>query len=215
MGVPITIYHGSARVVDGPRFGWGRRYNDFGLGFYCTEDKDVAKEWAVSSLRGGFANRYTLDTENLSVLNLNDPEYTVLNWMAILVGHRLFSMKTPVAVRARRYLLERFGVNVGAYDLIYGCRADDAYFAFAQAFLNNTITVGQLSQGIRPESCPQTPNFRKTWEDSDSPEPQEATRNAMPRQWTRTAPSQETHRQGFPNPPGAEFPAPAQASTPY
>ena len=153
MGVPITIYHGSARVVDEPRFGWGRRYNDFGLGFYCTEDKDVAKEWAVSSLHGGFANRYTLDTENLSVLNLNDPEYTILNWMAILAGHRLFSTKTPVAVRARRYLLERFRVNVGAYDLIYGCRADDAYFAFAQAFLNNTLTVGQLSQGIRPEKA--------------------------------------------------------------
>ncbi len=145
----ITVYHGSTQIVEVPTFGEGRKNNDFGLGFYCTESNDLAKEWAVSSLRDGFSNRYTLDTEYLNILNLNSPDYTILNWMAVLVEHRLFSIKTPVARRAKRYLIENFGVNVNAYDMIIGYRADDSYFDYAEAFLNNTITVEQLSRAMR------------------------------------------------------------------
>ena len=145
----ITVYHGSKQIVEVPTFGLGRKNNDFGLGFYCTESLDLAKEWAVSSLSDGFANRYTLDTEYLNILNLNSPDYTILNWMAVLVAHRLFSIKTPVARRAKQYLIDRFGVNVNAYDLITGYRADDSYFDYAEAFLNNTITVEQLSHAMQ------------------------------------------------------------------
>ena len=145
----ITIYHGSKQIVEVPTFGLGRKNNDFGLGFYCTESNDLAKEWAVSSLSDGFSNRYTLDTEYLNTLNLNSPNYTILNWIAVLVEHRLFSIKTPIARRAKQYLIEHFGVNVNAFDLITGYRADDSYFDFAEAFLNNAITVEQLSRAMR------------------------------------------------------------------
>ena len=145
----ITIYHGSRQIVEVPTFGLGRKNNDFGLGFYCTESNDLAKEWAVSSLSDGFSNRYTLDTEYLNTLNLNSPNYTILNWIAVLVEHRLFSIKTPIARRAKQYLIDHFGVNVNAFDLITGYRADDSYFDFAEAFLNNAITVGQLSRAMR------------------------------------------------------------------
>ena len=145
----ITIFHGSEQVVEVPTFGLGRKNNDFGLGFYCTESKELAKEWAVSSLRNGFANRYTLDTEYLNILNLNSPNYTILNWIAVLVEHRLFSIKTPVARRAKRYLIDNFGINVNAYDLITGYRADDSYFDYAESFLNNGISVEQLAKAMR------------------------------------------------------------------
>ncbi len=69
--------------------------------------------------------------------------------MAVLVAHRLFSIRTPIARRAKQYLTERFGINVNAYDLIIGYRADDSYFDFAEAFLNNAITVEQLSRAMR------------------------------------------------------------------
>lgn len=144
----ITIYHGSGQVVQKPVFGQGRKHNDYGLGFYCTESKDLAKEWAVSSLRDGFSSRYTLDTEFLKILRLNSPDYTILNWMAILVSNRLFSIKTPVARRAKSYLIENFGINVNAYDLIIGYRADDSYFDYAETFLNNGITVDQLARAM-------------------------------------------------------------------
>lgn len=145
----ITVYHGSNQIVEVPTFGMGRKNNDFGLGFYCTESSDLAKEWAVSSLRDGFSNRYTLDTEYLNILHLNCPDYSILNWMAVLVEHRLFSIKTPVARRAKRYLIDNFGINVNAYDLITGYRADDSYFDYAEAFLNNAITVEQLSRAMQ------------------------------------------------------------------
>ncbi|MDD7388797.1 MAG: DUF3990 domain-containing protein [Lachnospiraceae bacterium] len=145
----ITVYHGSDKVVEQPVFGGGRRNNDFGYGFYCTASEEIAKEWAVSSLRDGFANRYTLDTEYLRVLNLNSPDYTILNWIAVLVEHRLFSVKTPVAGRAKRYLIDHFGVNVNAFDLITGYRADDSYFDYAESFLNNGISVEQLARAMR------------------------------------------------------------------
>lgn len=145
----ITIYHGSEKIVEQPVFGEGRKNNDFGLGFYCTASEDLAKEWAVSSLRDGFANRYTLDTEYLNILNLNSPDYTILNWIAVLVEHRLFSIRTPVARRAKQYLIEHFSINVNAYDLITGYRADDSYFDYAESFLNNSISVEQLARAMR------------------------------------------------------------------
>ena len=145
----ITLFHGSEQIVETPEFELGRKNNDFGLGFYCTESEELAKEWAVSSLRSGFVNRYTLDTEYLNILNLNSPNYTILNWIAVLVEHRLFSIKTPVARRAKRYLIDNFGINVNAYDLITGYRADDSYFDYAESFLNNGISVEQLAKAMR------------------------------------------------------------------
>lgn len=146
---PVTIYHGSEQIIEKPSFGIGKEHNDFGLAFYCTESLDLAKEWAVSSLTNGYANRYTLDTEYLNILNLNSPEYSILNWIAVLVKHRLFSIKTPVARRAKQYLIDNFGVNVNAYDIIIGYRADDSYFDYAESFLNNGISVGQLAEAMR------------------------------------------------------------------
>ncbi|MBE6588111.1 MAG: DUF3990 domain-containing protein [Ruminococcaceae bacterium] len=145
----IVLYHGSEKIIEAPVFGEGKRNNDFGLGFYCTESEALAKEWAVSSLRSGFSNKYFLNTEYLKVLNLNSPDYTILNWIAVLLEHRLFSIKTPVARRARAYLIENFGVNVNAYDLITGYRADDSYFDYAESFINNGISVEQLSRAMR------------------------------------------------------------------
>lgn len=145
----ITIYHGSEKVIEVPTFGEGKKNNDFGLGFYCTESENLAKEWAVSSLRDGFSNRYTLNTEFLNILNLNSPEYSILNWIAVLVEHRLFSLKTPIARRAKQYLIEHFGVNVNAFDVITGYRADDSYFDYAESFLNNAISVEQLAKAMK------------------------------------------------------------------
>ncbi len=69
--------------------------------------------------------------------------------IGVLVEHRIFSIKTPVAKRAKAYLIQNFGVNVNAYDLITGYRADDSYFDYAEAFINNAITVEQLAKAMR------------------------------------------------------------------
>ena len=140
MNSTVTIYHGSEKIIEKPVFGEGKRHNDFGPGFYCTENEDLAKEWAVTKNRNGYVNKYSLNTECLNILYLNSEQYTILNWIATLVNNRVFTLNNPVANRARRYIVDNFSVNVNAYDLIIGYRADDSYFDYAQAFLNNTIT---------------------------------------------------------------------------
>ena len=145
----MELFHGSQKIIRLPVFGEGNPRNDYGHGLYCTADIDLAKEWAVSSLYDGFSNRYSMDTEFLNILNLNSSEFTILNWIAVLMEHRLFSIKTPVARRAKQYLIDNFGINVNAYDLIVGYRADDSYFDYAEAFVNNGITVEQLARAMR------------------------------------------------------------------
>ena len=149
MDKSINIYHGSDKIIENPTFGLGRKNNDFGLGFYCTENEELAKEWAVSSLNDGFCNKYTLDTSYLKILNLNSSDYTILNWIAVLLKHRLFTIKNPLANRAKKYLLDNFDINANAYDLIIGYRADDSYFYYAESFINNGISVGQLASAMR------------------------------------------------------------------
>lgn len=62
MNQKITLYHGSEQLVETPTFGFGKKNNDFGLGFYCTGSEELAKEWAVSSLRNGLLIKQAIIT---------------------------------------------------------------------------------------------------------------------------------------------------------
>ena len=81
-------------------------------------------------------------------MNLNDERYTILCWLTILLKNRTFEMTTPLAVEVKDYLIKNFSVNYEKYDVIVGYRADDSYFAFAQDFINGTISFRQLSQAM-------------------------------------------------------------------
>jgi len=65
------IYHGSEYIIEQPMYGFGKKYNDYGLGFYCTEEFDMAREWSVSYQRDGYANAYEIDCRDLKILDLN------------------------------------------------------------------------------------------------------------------------------------------------
>ena len=51
--------------------------------------------------------------------------------------------------RGTAWLQEHFLVDVEAYDAIIGYRADDSYFSFARAFVNNEISLKQLSHAMK------------------------------------------------------------------
>ncbi|MCC8140362.1 MAG: DUF3990 domain-containing protein, partial [Lachnospiraceae bacterium] len=57
----LTLYHGSENIVRTPQYGKGSRNNDYGRGFYCTEEIELAKEWACSRDADGYANIYQLE----------------------------------------------------------------------------------------------------------------------------------------------------------
>lgn len=140
----MKLYHGSKNIIEKPVYGYGKKYNDYGVGFYCTEDIGMAKEWAVDIDRDGYANCYELDVTGLSILNLCDKEYTILHWLAVLLQNRTFHTSSPLAEEARQYIIEKFPVNYENYDIIKGYRADDSYFSFAQDFINGVISYRQL-----------------------------------------------------------------------
>ena len=146
----MIIYHGSKDIIERPEFGKGNRKNDYGLGFYCTENVELAKEWACSNNEtNGYANQYEIDLSSYKVLDLREEKYSILNWMALLLKFRTFDVNTPISVQAKEYILENFYVDVEEYDVIIGYRADDSYFSFAKDFISNTISVEQLAESMR------------------------------------------------------------------
>ena len=104
----LTLYHGSPLILKRPRFGKGNPFHDYGLGFYCTETLEVAKEWACSMAQDGFVNRYSFRTDGLSILNLTDGNYTILNWLSILLMNRKFNLSSDIAAQGKAYLVSTF-----------------------------------------------------------------------------------------------------------
>lgn len=86
----ICVYHGSSQIIQQPVIGKGNPNNDYGLGFYCTESVELAKEWACSTEADGFANRYAFDLNGLSILSLTGGNYHILNWLYVLLNNRKF-----------------------------------------------------------------------------------------------------------------------------
>ena len=85
----------------------------------------------------------------LSVLNLNTPEYNILNWLAILLENRKFNVAEGLPQRVRAYILENFKVDYKKYDIIIGYRANDSYFSYAGDFVNGTLSLSDLSEAMR------------------------------------------------------------------
>ena len=143
------IYHGSNHIIEHPQFGYGKVYNDYGLGFYCTDSLEMAKEWGVGKEQDGYANCYEIDCDGLKILDLNDSRYTILHWLSIHLQNREFDVPSGLALEAKEYLIKHFAVDYGSFDVIIGYRADDSYFSFAQDFINGTISLRQLNNAMR------------------------------------------------------------------
>jgi hypothetical protein len=152
------VYYGSEEIVENPSFGKGNPSNDYGLGFYVTEDKQAAKLWANKNGHSGFVNSYSFEDEGLRKLILtNDTELDVLRWITILVSHR-FSFEDRERFANRISVLEKnFGLSLKEYDYIEGYRADDNYFAYSRDFvagalpfeiLKKAMSLGRLGKQI-------------------------------------------------------------------
>lgn len=144
-----VIYHGSDHIITQPEFGYGKTYNDYGIGFYCTEDLQMAKEWGVGIDHDGYVNKYQIDCTGLNILDLNASQYNILHWLTILLENRKFDVSSPLALDAKGYLLSTFHIDYRNADIIIGYRADDSYFSFASDFINGGISYRQLCNAMR------------------------------------------------------------------
>lgn len=144
----VIYYHGSQNVVQHPTLRKGKPNNDYGKGFYCTKDIDAAYEWACKENTDGFVNKYNLVFDGLKILDLTKTEYSVLNWIAILLKNRTFELNKTIAIEARDYIIRNFMPETKGCDLIVGYRADDSYFQFAEDFITNTQPIRVLNKAL-------------------------------------------------------------------
>lgn len=145
----MILYHGSEVEVPKPSLSRGKSNNDYGKGFYCTEDEELAKEWACKHERSGIVNKYSFSTDGLKILDLTDGTHTTLEWITLLVNNRIFDVAPDsMADESKEYLLSHHLIDLSSYDIVIGFRADDSYFSFAQSFLNNGISLESLAESM-------------------------------------------------------------------
>lgn len=145
----VKLLHGSDHIIESPVYSLGKPHNDYGQGFYCTEDLEMAREWACKENKDGFVNEYNFNTDGLNVLNLLDGKHSVLNWMALLLKNRIFALQDEIAIDARKYIIENYSVDISRYDVVIGYRADDSYFSYAQSFVSNTLQLKSLNRALK------------------------------------------------------------------
>jgi len=143
------LYHGSAFRIEKPFFGGGKVHNDYGSGFYCTEDVSLAKEWAIGEDHDGYANGYEFDETDLTVVDLSSKRFRVLHWLTVLLENRVFDLQGDLISAAKDYLMDNFSVDYSSADVMIGYRADDNYFSFARSFLNGALSYDRLCRAIR------------------------------------------------------------------
>ena len=142
----IKLYHGTDHILEMPVFGEGKKDNDYGQGFYCTKDIELAKEWACQKNNKGYINKYSLDLEQMNVLYINSSKNSILHWISILIENR--EIDNIENYEAINFLKKHFSLDINSYDILVGYRADDSYFAFARDFVNDAITIQTLSKAM-------------------------------------------------------------------
>ena len=149
----ITLYHGSIKEVGQPIFGKGKAENDYGRGFYLTEDMDLAKEWAALYGAPGrcYLNTYQLDISCLNIFRFNDEDH--LQWLAVLLKHRkcgqIEDVDTEQVIDALDKLYAKKYVDLSKYDCVIGWRADDSYFSYVSDYVLGLTTKQKFIRAIK------------------------------------------------------------------
>lgn len=117
----MEIYHASGETVEYPEIRKGKYTKDFSWGFYCTNNKEQAKKWALKHTENPTINiyKYTENT-NLKILKfekMND------EWLDFIVKCR--------------------NGEIHDYDIVEGPMADDTIWNFLQDYL-----AGEISREI-------------------------------------------------------------------
>lgn len=142
------LFHGSNLIIKHPDLRSAKVHNDFGQGFYCTEDANLAAEWACKNNRSGYVNTYDFDVSDLKVLDLMDGDYSVLNWITLLIENRIFDKSSELGAEICNYLTDNYSLDISSYDVIIGYRADDSYFSYADSWLDSSLSLESLSSAL-------------------------------------------------------------------
>lgn len=144
----MILYHGSPNKEFIPEYGKGEDRHDYGKGFYLTQDKELAKEWAVCNPNSGngWVHKYDLDCAALQIFDFE--RAGVLAWLAELMKHRAADTSRRYNILSEKFIV-KYGVETSAYDVIRGWRANASYFYIAKAFVRDEIDICILEELFR------------------------------------------------------------------
>lgn len=151
----LTLYHGAPKIIQKPLYGNSKGYHDYGPGFYCTTDPELAKEWACTKYRDGYVSQYELLMNDLKVLDLCEEDTSILYWFALMINNRLLPVTTPVMKKAFEKLRASYLPNLDAYDVIIGYRGDDSYFSYVRAYVEDEISLPELERLMKESGAQQ------------------------------------------------------------
>ena len=146
----MKLYYGSKTYLQTPSFGEGNPNNDYGLGFYMSDNFSMAKLWASQYEDGGYAITYDCNLSGLSILKLDSAtEEDVLRWITLLVKHR-FSYQQKIRYKdVIDWMINHFDVQISQYDMVIGYRADDSYFNYSIGFVAGEISLQTLLKAMK------------------------------------------------------------------
>ena len=157
----IILFHGTFEKNVIPTYGLGEAKHDYEMGFYLTDNIELAKEWAVCrpNVTNGWVHQYELDTEELKILDFQEKE--VLSWLAELMKHRDAADSKRYRVLSKKFI-EKYGIDTTGYDVIKGWRANASYFYIAKEFVRDNIDMDILTEllslgGLGIQYCIKSP----------------------------------------------------------
>lgn len=140
----LCFYHGNKDPYMKPQFGLGRMDNDYGQGFYTTQNIELAKEWAYSGYtneQNNCIHTYTLDISDLYLFDFD--AVPVELWVAELLKNRLPDRLDTHADWVHNYIY-LYHKDLSQYDIIAGYRADDSYFSYMRSFASGSLFMEDL-----------------------------------------------------------------------
>lgn len=147
--ITMKYYYGADHLLTKPEFNKGNPSNDYGLGFYLTPDKEMARLWA-SKFDNGYVIEFDVDVSKLKIMKLatinNDD---ILRWLSILITHRFSKEERDENKININWLIEHYPFSLGDYDAIIGYRADDSYFDYSRDFVKNELSLELLKEAMR------------------------------------------------------------------
>lgn len=148
--IDMILYYGSKTDFKTPTYGLGNPSNDYGLGFYCSDDEAMARLWASQFEDGGFVIEFSLDDSLLKVLPLSGKEEEdVLRWITLLVRHRFSYRQRLDYQQTIDWLIRHFDTPINEYDMVVGYRADDSYFRYSLGFVSGDISLETLTEAMQ------------------------------------------------------------------
>ena len=143
----IRIYHGSREIIKEPDYNYHNDVSDLKRGFYCTDDEELAKEWACKRTQEDKGKHFTAylnvfdfdDTvAEIKDLSLIDP----IDLFGTLVLNRPPQHAEDEIKAMYRWFGQEHGIDIDKYDDVdcfISWRCDDRLFNIADYFFHNAI----------------------------------------------------------------------------